>query len=92
MFHPVLSAQEYLKWKRPEEYKRMRETPATDPETGKQTSELVVYAKRQGKEYQEALKREMARLEERKGDALMAQDVSSLKELLVKQYLDPDHI
>ena len=85
-------AQEYLKEKRPEEYKRMRETPATDPETGEQTSELILYAERQARELQEAIKREMTALEERKGDALMAQDKTSLMELLVQQYLDPDHI
>ena len=46
----------------------------------------------QAKELQEAIKREMAALEERKGDALMAQDKTGLMELLIQQYLDPDHI
>lgn len=90
--HLALKAQEYLQWKRPEQYEKMRKTPATDPETGEQTSELILYAKRQGMELHEAIKREMGRLQERKGDAVTAQDESSLMELLVKQYLDPDHM
>ena len=70
----------------------MLKTRVTDPETGKETSELIVYAKRQGKEFHEAIKREKGKLMERKGDAVTAQDESSLMELLYKQYLDPDHI